>query len=71
MSDIILQIIGWLLGAFWLWMLFDCIRNEEDKDERTSWFIILMLLNVLIAPIYYMRAYRPRKNQKMDPKQRT
>jgi len=63
MLDIMPQVIGWILGAFWIWMLIDCVRNEEDKDERTSWFIVLMILNIFIAPIYYFRAYRPRNRK--------
>lgn len=32
----------WLVyGAFWLWMLFDCIRNEPDKY---LWLLILVFI---------------------------
>jgi uncharacterized membrane protein len=66
MLSLALQVIGWALTIFWIWMVIDCVRNEDEKEERTSWFIVLMLMNIFIAPIYYFRAYRPRQIEKKD-----
>jgi hypothetical protein len=58
-------IFGWGLLVFWIWMFFDCVRNEDDRDERVAWAFVLLFLNVLIAPFYYFIVHR--KRVKVDP----
>ncbi|MFH1435952.1 MAG: PLDc N-terminal domain-containing protein [Pseudomonadota bacterium] len=42
------------LGAFWIWMLVDCMRNEpEEGGERTRWMIILLLASFPGAIVYF------------------
>ncbi len=57
----LVNIAGWALLLFWLWMLLDCIRNEEDRDERLGWACVLLILNVMIAPIYFGVRFRRRR----------
>ncbi len=51
----------WVLlpGAFWMLMIFDCVRNEPD---RQTWLWILMFLNVPGALIYCVACWLPRAN---------
>lgn len=57
------NIIGILLIAFWLWMLIDCIRNEPNK---VTWLLILILLNILGAIIYWVVRKLPEINNTFD-----
>lgn len=41
---------GTLGTLFWLWMLFDCVRNEPD---RGVWLIIIIFLHALGAALYF------------------
>lgn len=50
--------------AFIVWMLYDCARNEEDRDERAIWAIFIFLCGILFAPIYFVRHYLPRRREK-------
>jgi hypothetical protein len=51
----------WVLipSAFWMLMIFDCVRNEPD---RQTWLWILMFLNVAGAAVYFFACYLPRSN---------
>ncbi|XGV97436.1 MAG: tetratricopeptide repeat protein [Leptolyngbya sp. BL-A-14] len=51
----------WVLvpSAFWMLMLFDCVRNEPD---RQTWLYILMFLNVAGAIVYFFACWLPRSN---------
>jgi hypothetical protein len=60
-SEVLGTVISLLYGAFWLWMLIDCIAHEEDKSERVTWAIFIVLLGFLFAPLYYFLRRRPRK----------
>ncbi|MEL7356853.1 MAG: tetratricopeptide repeat protein [Cyanobacteria bacterium J06634_6] len=49
--------IVWLLGgAFWLWMLYDCIRSGREGQQ---WIWILLILNVLGAALYFVTQWLP------------
>ncbi len=49
-----------ILG-FWFWMLSDLSNNEYiSKQEKTNWFLIIVLLNVFGAAWYYLVEYRNR-----------
>lgn len=48
---------GFLLLAFWIWMLVYCVRNDP---ERQMWLWILIFLNVLGAVIYFIVRVLPR-----------
>jgi hypothetical protein len=51
----------WVLlpSAFWMLMLFDCVRNEPD---RQTWLYILMFLNVAGAIVYFFACWLPRSS---------
>jgi hypothetical protein len=51
----------WLLlpSAFWMLMIFDCVRNEPD---RQTWLWILLFLNVAGAVVYFFACWLPRAN---------
>jgi hypothetical protein len=51
----------WVLipSGFWMLMIFDCVRNERD---RQTWLWILLFLNVLGAVIYFFACWLPRAN---------
>ncbi|MGK7875275.1 MAG: tetratricopeptide repeat protein [Xenococcaceae cyanobacterium] len=42
----------WLLPTiFWMWMIYDCVRNDPEKN---TWLWILIFLNVPGAVIYFL-----------------
>jgi hypothetical protein len=51
------SIVALLLPAFWMLMIFDCIRNERD---RQTWLWLLIFLNVPGAAIYFFMRVLPR-----------
>ncbi len=53
---------GLLLTAFWIWMLVDAARNQGlDQNERVVWIIVIALLHLLGAIIYFCVG-RPKRN---------
>lgn len=53
-----------LLIAFWIVMLIDVIRREENefpgtgKDQKMLWLLIVILTSYLGAAIYYFMIYK-------------
>ena len=61
--------LGWAFFVFWIWMLIDCIKNEEDRAERVTWALLMFFVAPLFVPIYYFRNYgQRRKDRKRDDK---
>jgi hypothetical protein len=53
--------------AFWIWMLIDCIRNENiSGNERVAWVLVIALTHWLGALIYFF-AGRTRRPARMPP----
>lgn len=48
--------------AFWVWMLYDCLQNERD---RQTWLWILIFLNVIGAVLYFFTRWMPRASVPM------
>ena len=49
------------LIAFWLWMFHDLLNNRYLLDnERNTWTILFIFLNVFAALLYYVNVYRNR-----------
>ncbi|MBE9061797.1 tetratricopeptide repeat protein [cf. Phormidesmis sp. LEGE 11477] len=47
----------WLLGsAFWLWMLYECIRSGRQGQQ---WIWLLIFLNVIGAVMYFVTQWLP------------
>ncbi len=58
-----LLIIAFALGliAFWLWMLVDCATKESPGTPRFAWLILIALVGVVGAPLYFLLRKLPRK----------
>lgn len=54
-----IEAVGLLMTGFWLFMLYDCIRNEP---ERQLWLWILIFVNFPGAVIYFFTRWIPRGN---------
>jgi len=51
---LLVVVIGALLFAFWIWMIIDCAKRNFRKDtEKIVWILVIVLLSVLGAAIYY------------------
>lgn len=49
-----------VFGALWLWMLIDCLRNDED---RQTWMWILIILSAPGALAYFFIRWLPRQQR--------
>jgi hypothetical protein len=49
--------LGMVGTVFWVWMLYDCIQNERD---RQTWLWLLIFLNVIGAFLYFISRWLPR-----------
>lgn len=53
--------LGFLALAFWIWMLVDAAQNRGlDQNERVIWIVVVALLHLLGAAIYFFVA-RPKR----------
>jgi hypothetical protein len=53
--------LGFLSLAFWIWMLIDAAQNRGlDQNERIIWVIVVALLHLIGALIYFF-AGRPKR----------
>jgi len=48
--------VGLLGGAFWLWMLYECVRSGRDGQQ---WLWLLIFLNVIGAVLYFVTQWLP------------
>ncbi|MGD1896719.1 MAG: tetratricopeptide repeat protein [Phormidesmis sp.] len=49
--------IFWLLGgAFWLWMLYECVQSGREGQR---WIWLLIFLNVIGAALYFVTQWLP------------
>ncbi len=47
-------LLGVAAFAFWIWMLVDCLTNEPSEgNDRLIWALIVVLLHVLGAILYF------------------
>ena len=52
--SIFLVPLGLLATAFWIWMLIDCIKNENiGGNEKIAWVLVIALTHLLGAVIYF------------------
>ncbi len=57
--------IGVSMFLFWLFMLIDAIKRDFAKeDEKIVWAIVIVLLGILGATIYYYVVKRPASRSK-------
>ena len=58
-------VLGILSLVFWIWMLVDCIKRDFKKeDEKIIWLLVIILVQVIGAIIYYFVVKR--KDKKME-----
>ncbi len=50
-------------AVFILWMLVDCIRNEEDKNERVISAMLILFCGFIYAPVYFVQRHLPRREE--------
>jgi len=48
----------WLAIGFWVWMLYDCV-----KHERYQWVLLLVLLNIIGAGLYFFLQWLPERSK--------
>ena len=47
-------LVGVAIFAFWIWMIVDCVeRKFKNKDDKVLWLIIILLVHVIGAIVYY------------------
>jgi hypothetical protein len=46
-------IIALLASIFWIWMLVDVLTSRMDPGEKILWFLVIFLLHLLGAIIYF------------------
>ena len=51
----IMLMLALLAGVFWLAMMIDCLKYQEDTDKLT-WALVIIFLNLLGAILYYLIA---------------
>lgn len=50
-----------IFGAFWLWMLIDCVKREFD--DKLKWVILILVLSIFGAIFYFFKVRRKLKQQ--------
>ncbi|MFW5746040.1 MAG: PspC domain-containing protein [Nanoarchaeota archaeon] len=45
----------------WLWALVDCLRSDKDTTDKLFWVLIIILLNIIGAILYFALKERPQK----------
>ncbi len=48
------------MSVVWLWMLFDCIKYENERD-KVVWILVIVLAGVVGALIYLLARRVPRR----------
>ena len=52
--------------AFWLWMLVDCLKYEEDaNNQKLVWALVIILTNWIGGLIYFFVRRRERKRKEV------
>jgi len=53
--------VGLLAFAFWVWMIVDCAKYETEGSTKIVWVLIIVLANVVGAPLYFFARKTPRR----------
>ena len=59
----ITTILGIGYVAFVFWMLIDCIKYEDDRNERVCWAMFLLCCGILFAWVYLVQRHLPRRRE--------
>ncbi len=69
LSILLLVITGALIFAFWIWMIVDCAKRKFKNDsEKIVWILVIIILHVLGAAIYYFAVKASDKNSGKNKK---
>jgi hypothetical protein len=49
---------------FWLWMLSHCLMSNMPRRDKLRWALIIVLLNVIGAIVYFFGVWQPRYTHK-------
>ncbi len=48
--------------TFWGWMFRDLVSNDDlSSDEKQTWTLWFVLLNIFAAALYFVNVYRNRR----------
>ncbi|HBR92698.1 MAG TPA: hypothetical protein DEA90_00860 [Opitutae bacterium] len=62
------MVFGLCALAFWLWMLVDCLKNEDSKgNDKILWTLVIILTNWIGALIYFF-VRRPERKRNQSPR---
>ena len=56
-----------VLGAIWLYMIYDCAKNEKDEKIRALWIAVLLVGKFLAVLVYFFGVWLPRHNKATTP----
>jgi hypothetical protein len=56
---VILGIIVLLASIFWIWMIIDVLTSNMETGEKVLWFLVVFLLHLLGAIIYFVVRRQP------------
>jgi hypothetical protein len=51
---VFLIILGIIASIFWIWMLIDCLTSNRPTTEKLLWLLVIFLLHLLGAIIYFV-----------------
>ena len=46
-------VVGIVLEVFWIWMMIDALVYEPTSNDKILWFLVIFLLNIIGALIYF------------------
>lgn len=54
--------LGVFLTVFWIWMIFDCVKNEPSTgNDKVVWLLLLIFTHWIGALIYFFVRKAPRQ----------
>lgn len=61
LGGLLLLPIGLLAFAFWIWMIVDCAKHENDGTTKVVWLLIILLVGIVGAPLFFFVRHAPRR----------
>jgi hypothetical protein len=59
LEPILILVIFITASVVWLKMLIDCARRDfSRKDDRVAWILVIVLLSIFGAILYWFEVYR-------------
>lgn len=65
--EILVLLLGVGYFAFWIWMIVDCVTKEEGSGSKVAWLLVIILLGLIGAPLYFFVRKLPRKGKPLTP----